>query len=320
MHLVDPSLRVALLRGGGVDFGGDGDHTGDVASLGLGAAHAAEAGGDEELACRAATELAGGVQNGDGGAVDDALRADVHVGAGGHLAVLRHAEGIVALPIVGLAIVRNHHAVGDHHARSVLVAGIEAHGVAAVHDEGLLVGHLAEVLHHQAILSPVLEHGAVATVGNQLVRMLGHGGVEVVLDHQHDGGSLTALGGVLIDGAGVHLVGGTQTVHVDTAVLLQFLGKLLGQHLMVLGGEITQGVADGQLLLGGRKDVLALGRMVHRGVIGLGFGQRIGDTEAQFVLEFFECHNIIFLSINRLPIRIAHWAQRVQRCKDTTFF
>ena len=47
MHFVDPTLRVAFLRGGGVDFGGDRDHPGDVASLGLGAAHATEAGGDE---------------------------------------------------------------------------------------------------------------------------------------------------------------------------------------------------------------------------------------------------------------------------------
>ncbi len=287
MHLVDPTLRVALLRGSGVDLGGDGDHTGNVASLGLGTAHATETGGDEELACRATAQFTGSIQHGDGGAVDDALRTDVHVAAGGHLAVLRHAEGVVTLPIVGLAIVGYHHAVGDHHARSVLVAGIESHGVAAVHDEGLLVGHLAKVFHHQAVLGPVLEDGAVAAVGDQLVRMLRHGGVEVVLYHQHDGGRLMALGGVLVDGAGVHLVRGAQTVHVDATVLLQLLGKLLGQHLVVLGGEVAQGVADGQLLLGGRQDVLALGRMVHRGVIGLGFGQRVGDAEPQFILEFF---------------------------------
>ena len=53
MHLVDPALRVALLRGSGVDFGCNGDYTSDVASLGLGTAHAAKTGGDEELACRA---------------------------------------------------------------------------------------------------------------------------------------------------------------------------------------------------------------------------------------------------------------------------
>ena len=301
VHLVDPALRVALLRSGGVNLGGDGDHTGNVASLGLCAAHATEAGGDEQLACRATSKLTGGVEHGDGGAVHDALRADVHIGAGSHLAILSDAEGVVALPVVGLAVVRYHHAVGDYHARSVLVAGIESHGMAAVHDEGLLVGHLAEVFHHQAVLSPVLEDGAVATVGDELVRMLSHGGVEVILDHQHDGGRLTALGRILLDGAGVHLVGGAQTVHIDAAVLLQLFGKLLGQHLVVLGGKIAQGVADGQLLLGRRQDILTLGSVVHRGVIGLGFGQRVGDTEAQFILEFFECHIFVIFVF---PIKV----------------
>ena len=218
VNLVHPALVVTLLRGGGIDFGGDAHHSGNVASLGLGTAHAAQTGGDEEFASRAAAQLAGSVEHGDGGAVHDALRADIHIAAGGHLAVLRHTEGVVALPVVGLAVVGNHHAVGDHHAGGVLVRGEESHGMAAIHGQGLLVGHLAEVFHHQAILCPVLEHGAVATVGDELVGMLCHGGVEVVLNHQHDGGSLTALGGILVDGAGIHLVGGAQTVHIDAAV------------------------------------------------------------------------------------------------------
>ena len=287
VHLVDPALRVALLRGGGVDFGGNGDHTGDVTSLGLGATHATEAGGNEELTGGATTELTGSVQDSDGGAVDDTLRTDVHVGTSGHLTVLRDTEGVVALPVVGFAVVGNHHAVGDDHTRGVLVAGIESHGMTAVHHEGLLVGHLTQIFHNQTVLSPVLEDGAVAAVGDELVWMLSHRGVEVVLDHQHDGGSLTALGGVLLDGTGIHLVGGAQTVHIDTTVLLQLLGELLGQHLVVLGGEVTQGVADGELLLGRRQDVLTLGGMVHRRVVSGHFGQRIGDTEAQFILEFF---------------------------------
>ena len=278
VHFVHPALVIAFLRGGGVDFGGDAHHTGDVASLGLGAAHATETGGDKQLACCAAAELAGSVQHRDSGAVHNALRADIHVRTGGHLAVLRHAEGVVALPVVGFRVVGNHHAVGHHHARGILMAGIESHRVAAVHHQCLLVGHLREVFHHQAVLGPVLEHGAVAAVGNQLVGMLCHSGVQVVLNHQHDGGSLTALGGILVDGAGIHLVSGTQTVHIDAAVFLQLLGKLGSQHGVVLRVKIAEGVADSQLLLGGRKDVLALGRMVHCGVIRLRCRQRIGNA------------------------------------------
>ena len=59
---------------------------------------------------------------------------------------------------------------------------------------------------------------------------------------------------------------------------------------MVLRVEIAEGVADGQLLLGGREDVLALGSVVDGRVIRLGFGQGIGNTLTQFVLKFFECH------------------------------
>ena len=196
VQLVHPSLVVALAGSQGIDFGRHAHHTGNVASLGLSTAHAAQTGGDEERRALVAGHRvqALGIEHGDGGAVDDALRTDVHIRAGRHLSVLRDAEGVVALPVVGLRVVGDDHAVGDHHARSVLVRGEEAERMAGVHDERLLVGHLREVLHHQPVLCPVLEHGTVAAVGDELVRMLCHARVEVVLYHHHDGGCLTALG------------------------------------------------------------------------------------------------------------------------------
>ena len=63
----------------------------------------------------------------------------------------------------------------------------EAHGVAAVHDQGLFLGHLAQVLHGETVLGPVLKYPAVTTVGDEFFRMLRHCGVQVVLDHEHDG-------------------------------------------------------------------------------------------------------------------------------------
>ena len=144
MQLVDPALLVALLGGLGVDLGRDADHAGDVARLGLCAAHAAQAGGDEErgaLIARLRVQALG-VEHGDGGAVDDALRTDVHIRAGRHLAILRDAQGVVAFPVVGLRVVGDHHAVGDDHARGILVRGEESERVAGVHDERLLISHL----------------------------------------------------------------------------------------------------------------------------------------------------------------------------------
>ena len=111
--------------------------------------------------------------------------------------------------------------------------------MSGVHHECLLIGHLAQIFHREAVLCPVLEDGAVAAVDDELVGMLCHRGVEVVLDHQHDGRCLLAKGGILLDGAGVHLVGRTEAVHVDATVFFQLFGKLRGQRSVPFLGEVT---------------------------------------------------------------------------------
>jgi hypothetical protein len=169
--------------------------------------------------------------------------------------------------------------------RGVGVAGEEAERVAAVHHQRLRVGHLAQVLHHQAVLRPVLEHRTVAAVGDQLVRVLRHGRVQVVLDHQHDGRGLLALRGVLVDGPRVHRVFRTQAVHIDAAVGVQLGGELRGQRGVVLRVEVAQCVPKGQLLLLGAQDVLALGGVAHLGVERLCRGKDIGDAFADGLLE-----------------------------------
>ena len=196
--VVDPALLVALPGGGRVHLGRDGDHAGDVARLGLGAGHAAEARGDKQLAGKGRVlriEAPSGIEHRDGRAVDDALRADGHVGPGGHLAVLADAEGVHALVVVAAAVVRDDHAVGHHHPGRAGVGGEQAHRVPAVHDERLLLGHFAQVAHHEAVLGPVLEDGAIAAVRDELLRVLGDGRIQVVLDHQHDGRGLGVFAG-----------------------------------------------------------------------------------------------------------------------------
>ncbi len=215
MQLVNPTLVIALACRQRVDFRRDAHYSGDVAGLGLRAGHTSETCGDKERSTHllrrafqpALAELhPGGVHHCDCGAVHDALRADVHVGAGRHLPVLAHAEGVHALPVVGLGVVGDDHAVGHDHSRCAPVGGEEAEGVSGVHHEGLLVGHLREVSHHQAVLRPVLEDGSVASVGYQLVRVLGHARVEVVLYHGHNGRRLTAPCRVLVYRTGQNLV------------------------------------------------------------------------------------------------------------------
>ena len=57
-----------------------------------------------------------GIQKGNGGAVYDALRTDVHKRAGRHLAVGGYAEGVEAVVILFGGVVGHHHAVGNDYA------------------------------------------------------------------------------------------------------------------------------------------------------------------------------------------------------------
>ena len=164
--------------------------------FGLGARHTTEAAGDEGDTgkIRFITQpkvKPGGVQQGDGGTVDNALRPDVHVGTSGHLAVLCHAERIHTFVVVLTRIIRDDHAVRHHHSRRRWTRGEKSQRVTRIHDQCLLVGHFTEVLHDQTVLAPILKHRAISTVRDQLVGELRNSGIEVVVNHQHDGRSLS---------------------------------------------------------------------------------------------------------------------------------
>ncbi len=232
--------------------------------------------------------------------MDDALRTDIHVAAGRHLTILRHAEGIHAFPVIGLGVVGDDHAVGDHHAGCILVRGEQTQRVAAVHDKRLFVGHLAQIFHHQAILCPVLEHGPVAAVGNQLMGMLCHTRVEVVLDHHHDGGSLGGAVRIFVDGTGIHGVCGPEPVHVDASITFQLFGKLRSQSGMKMLGEIAQRISQGQSLQFGGEDVLALWCMVDVRVIRLCFRQGFRYSLTNIFNELFVCHQSMQLELSIL--------------------
>ena len=179
---------------------------------------------------------------------------------------------------------------GDHHTGGVLVRGEQSQGVSAVHDQRLLICHLAEVFHHQSVLCPVLEHGSIAPIGDELVRVLSHSLVQIVLNHHHDGCCLAAVVRIVVDGSCLHLVAGTQAVHVDAAIAVQLVGKLGQQRCVMLGWEIAQCIAQCQTFLIVGEDVLALGRMVDFGVIWHRLGQHIGYACTDVGHEFFSCH------------------------------
>ena len=181
--------------------------------------------------------------------MDYALRAYVHIGPGRHLAILADAEGVETLPVILLRVVGNHHSVRHNHSRGVLVAGEQPHGMAGIHHQGLFVRHRGQVLHGQQILGPVLEDGPVASVDYEFVGMLRHPGIQIVLYHSHYGGRLPALGRVFANGTGVHLIGRTETVHIDASVVLKFFRELTRQSGVELRGEVAQGIFHCQDLL-----------------------------------------------------------------------
>ena len=132
MQLVHPSLRITFLGSLGVDFSHNTHHSGNVAGLGLCARHASKTRRHEEhtvnvVATRLLLQLlAGGIEHSDGGAVNNALRTDIHIRTCGHLSILAHTKGIHARPVVGFRIVGDHHTVGHHHPGCILVRGEES--------------------------------------------------------------------------------------------------------------------------------------------------------------------------------------------------
>ena len=182
--------------------------------------------------------------------MDDALGADVHPAAGGHLAVVGNAERGSAVEVLLVIEGTDHQAVGDDDARSHLVGVEEAQRMTGHDDEGLLIGQLLEVLLDQAVLHPVLADLTGLTVGDELIGIQSDIEVEVVVDHDLNGLALDALALVLVDGLAIELALGTEAVAIDTAVLFELLRKLLGHLLMMVGVDVTQSILDGERLIG----------------------------------------------------------------------
>ena len=171
-----------------------GDYAGGACNnsgLGLSAAHTTQPAGDEgnprqSLICGTSEVFPSRIQNRDGGTMNDSLWTDVHVGASRHLTILTDTERVKSLAVLLTRVIRNHHPIGHHHSGGICVGRKQPEGMAGIHHESLVFRHLTEVSHRQSILCPVLENCTVASVGNQFVRKLGDGGVEIILNHHHD--------------------------------------------------------------------------------------------------------------------------------------
>ena len=109
VDFVHPALVIAFAGSEGIDFSDNAHNSGDDSGLRLCSRHSAKSGGYEEHTCHifpcwlyasGFQLLACGVHYRDGGSVDNALWADVHIGSGCHLSVLGYSEGIETLPVI----------------------------------------------------------------------------------------------------------------------------------------------------------------------------------------------------------------------------
>ena len=253
--LIYPSLLETLCCSFRIDLCCNGYTSCDISCFGLRAAHTAQSSSNEQqsfscaiidcLISALSTKHARCIHNRNGCAVHNALRTNVHVGSRSHLSVLRYTQRIEFLPIVWLAVIRNHHSVRHHNARRRRTRREQSHRMTTVHHERLLFGHFTQILHHQTILRPVLKNRTVPTIGNQFIRMLCHAWIQVVLNHEHDGCCLLTLCRIFRNRSRIHFVCRTIAVHVNASVCLQLFSKFLCQCFVQFRREIAKGIAQG---------------------------------------------------------------------------
>lgn len=186
--VLDPAVdgaRVGVDAHGHAAVHGDGER--------LGAAHAAESRGEGDRPGERAAEPLGG-DRGEGlvGALEDALGADVDPRTRGHLAVHRQAECFEAAELLPGGPVADQVGVGDQDAGRPLVGLHDADRAAGLDQHRLVLLQAAQGADHRVEAVPVAGGLAGAAVDDELVGVLGHLGVEVVLQHAQGGFLLPA--------------------------------------------------------------------------------------------------------------------------------
>ena len=177
--VVDPSLEHVLV---------DVDHERDPVvhrhGQRLRTAHATGPGGDGERAGERATEtLAGDLGEALVGALQDALRADVDPRSRRHLAVHREALVFEAAELVPVRPVGHQVGVGDQHPWCPFVRAHDADRFARLDEHRFVALERGERAQHRPVRIPRAGGAPGAAVDDEPVGVLGHLGVEVVLQH-----------------------------------------------------------------------------------------------------------------------------------------
>ncbi len=160
----------------------------------LRAAHPAEAGGDGQRAGQPGPAGAAVVRPRRGqllghrgerlvGALHDALRPDVDPRPGRHLAVHGQAHGLQPAELRPVRPVPHQVRVGDQHPRRPLVGAQHANRFAGLHQQRLVLLQGGQLPADGVEAGPVAGRLAGAAVDDEVVRVLGDLGIEVVAEH-----------------------------------------------------------------------------------------------------------------------------------------
>ncbi len=150
----------------------------------LRAAHAAETAGQNPLAGEVAVKmLATGFDKGFVSALNDALRADIDPRTGGHLAIHGETLLIQFVEMIPGCPMRHEVGIGDQNTRRILVGAENANRLARLHQQGFVFIECLEGRNDAVEIVPGAGSAANAAIDHQLMRTLGHIGVEIV--HQH---------------------------------------------------------------------------------------------------------------------------------------
>ena len=116
-------------------------------------------------------------------ALDDALRADVDPAAGGHLAVHRQAERFEPAELLPRRPARHEQRIRDQHARCPRVCAKDADGLAALHQQGLVLAELEQAADEGAQRLGITRRLPGPAVDDELLRPLRDLRIEVVEQH-----------------------------------------------------------------------------------------------------------------------------------------
>ena len=147
-------------------------------------AHPAEPGGEGQGAEeRIAETFAGDGGEGLIGALEDALAPDVDPRSRRHLAVHREPEGLEATELLPGRPLRHEIRVRDQHPRRPLVGPDDPDRLAGLDEQRLVVTERAKLAADRLEGVPRPGGAAGSAVDDQVVRVLGHVGIEVVHEH-----------------------------------------------------------------------------------------------------------------------------------------